>query len=224
MTEDKTRTYELIKTIKAFKDRKIVTSGYVIEMCKELFDRPGIGDLTDDQLQTMIDELNKLAATKQGATIIPSRKTPKAQAKGEILSLEEYAAQYDISAMFLTMIKNKRTGKSRPFILRAGLLYKMDKKYGRDGFEIQAEPVTLAATTDGKYSTFKGIVKIFDKQRNVRVFTDYATATPENAPSQRENLDEMASTRATNRAMRLATSMGLCSIEEISEYSGDESG
>jgi len=217
-------TIDLLKTIKAFKDQKIVTGNYIISMCKEMFDRPNIGVLTADQLQLMIDELNKLAAAKQGATIIPPRNTPKAQPKGEIVSLDDYAKQYDISAMFLTMIRNKRTGKEKPFILRAGLLYKMSKKYGQNGYEIGAEPVTLAAATDGKYSTFKGTVRIYDKKGTFKEFTDYATATPENAPSQVNNLDEMASTRATNRAMRLATAMGLCSIEEISEYAGDESG
>ena len=132
--------------------------------------------------------------------------------------MEDYAKQHEIPSFFLKIIKDRRTGEEKPFVLRAGLLYKMDKLFGKNGYEIIAEPVKLAAETEGEYSTFKGIVRIYDEKGNKREFVDYATATPENAPFQRNNLDEMASTRATNRAMRLATAMGLCSVEETAEY------
>jgi len=143
MAEDNERRIELLKTLKNLRDSKMITSEEITSMCVELFDRKGVGDMTVDELETLVEEINKIIAAKQGITMVPPKKAKKTQTKREILTLEDYAKQYDISKMFLTMIRNRRTGEEKPFILRAGLLYKMDKKYGKNGYEIIAEPIKL---------------------------------------------------------------------------------
>ena len=60
-----------------------------------------------------------------------------------------------------------------------------------------------------------------------RPFVDYCTTTTKNLTRFVRFSDyplEMATRRATNRAMRLATATGMCSVDEIKEPSGQESG
>jgi hypothetical protein len=60
-----------------------------------------------------------------------------------------------------------------------------------------------------------------------RPFIDYGTTTPKNLKGFVRFSDyplEMATRRATNRAMRLATATGMCSVDEIKESSGQASG
>ena len=60
-----------------------------------------------------------------------------------------------------------------------------------------------------------------------RPFVDYGTTTPKNLKGFGRFSDyplEMATRRATNRTMRLATATWMCSVDEIKEPSGKGSG
>ena len=60
-----------------------------------------------------------------------------------------------------------------------------------------------------------------------RPFVDYGTATPNNLRGFVRFADyplEMATRRATNRAMRLATATGMCSVDEVKESAATSGG
>lgn len=108
----------------------------------------------------------------------------------------------------------------RPFVLKTGLLWKMQQVYGSKHFSIKAEPIK--GTWEGEPATavYRGTVEITnDKGEAVATFIDIGVARPANVNNTRlhSQLDQLAATRATNRAMRLALAMGYCSVEELPE-------
>jgi len=222
MSNGKQERAYLMGELRTLRNKSLENRTKQNQIMSTLWDTDNITLLSNEQLGVLLEEMKKQPQAAQTVPVRASPKKPQKPQKREILTLEDYAKQYDISKLFLTLIPTSRGGPPRPFILRAGLLWKMDKKYGKYGYEIVADPIKLAAETEGKYATFRGTVTVWNEKGNTRSFIDIATATRENAPFQRNNLDEMASTRATNRAMRLATAMGLCSVEEREEYEEEE--
>lgn len=118
----------------------------------------------------------------------------------------------------MTMAQN---GQVNLFIKKAGLLHKMEQKFGNKAV-IQSEPVTgeelkalrdMDGIKDGqRYFVFKA--KVFVPGID-HPFTSYGSASEGNCRNGR--LLEMAETRAINRAMRLATNCGFTSEDEYTE-------
>ena len=114
-----------------------------------------------------------------------------------------------------------------PYITGAGLQYKMMETYGAGKFAVQS-----AMPSRDEYALLRQMMGLKDEEPLVvmrgevwiegfdRPFIDYGTTTPKNLRGFVRFTDyplEMANRRATNRAMRLATATGLCSIDEIKE-------
>ncbi len=103
----------------------------------------------------------------------------------------------------------------KPYVTKAGLNFVAKKL----GITVKVEPVrySFEKRPDGqKIAIFKGIATTADG----REYVDYGIASMENTTSmivKGGNLDHMASTRASNRALRLATACGYCSVEELPE-------
>jgi hypothetical protein len=103
-------------------------------------------------------------------------------------------------------------GKSaKPYITKEGLNYVAYQ----EGIETRAEPISPSWEDDPDVAAYRGIAVDEDGRR----FEDVATAHAGQVKNTvgRENLDELASTRATNRALRLATGCGFASIEEVQD-------
>ena len=110
--------------------------------------------------------------------------------------------------------------QGKPCVLTGGLLYKMDQKFGAKYTvkAVLASPEQHALIKDmmgveGPIVVFKGVV-----ETEHGTFEDWGTASPQNLKGFVKFSDygvEMASRRATNRAMRLACNVGLVSVDEL---------
>lgn len=115
----------------------------------------------------------------------------------------------------------------QPYITGAGLQWRMLEKYGPGKFAVQ----TLMPTLD-EYNLLRRMMGLKEEDPLVvmrgevwitgfdRPFVDYGTASPHNLKGFVKFSDyplEMACRRASNRAMRLATATGMCSVDEIKE-------
>lgn len=114
-----------------------------------------------------------------------------------------------------------------PYITSAGLQFKMLQTYKAGKFAVQA-----LIPTNEEYALLRRMMGLKDEDPLVvmrgevwvegfeRPFVDYGTATPKNLKGFVRFSDyplEMATRRATNRAMRLATATGMCSVDEIKD-------
>lgn len=122
--------------------------------------------------------------------------------------------------------------KDNPYVTTEGLLYKANEKYGDGNYAVQG-----MLPTPEEYSLLRRMMGLKDDEPAVlirgevwvkgfeRPFVDYGTATPKNLKgfvTFNTYPVEMATRRATNRALRLATNCGMCSIDEIdTEIKGD---
>lgn len=108
------------------------------------------------------------------------------------------------------------------FIKRPGLLYKTERKFKGIGYSVRVEVPTkdeletlrgmMGIDSSAPHAIMRGVVETNDGQR----YDEYGTATHGNTNSTtREYLLEMACTRATNRAMRVATVSGFTSVDEL---------
>lgn len=112
-----------------------------------------------------------------------------------------------------------------PYITSAGLQYKMLQTYKPGKFAVQA-----VMPSKEEYALLRRMMGLKDEEPLVvmrgevwvdglaRPFVDYGTTTPKNLKGFVRFSDyplEMATRRATNRAMRLATATGMCSVEEL---------
>jgi len=115
----------------------------------------------------------------------------------------------------------------QPYITGAGLQWKMLKQYGPGKFAVQ----TLVPSLD-EYNLLRRMMGLPEEEPLVvmrgevwvigfdRPFVDYGTASKNNLKGFVKFSDyplEMACRRASNRAMRLATATGMCSVDEIQE-------
>lgn len=121
-----------------------------------------------------------------------------------------------------------------PYITSSGLQYKMLQTYKAGKFAVQS-----VMPSKEEYALLRRMMGLKDDEPLVvmrgevwiegfeRPFVDYGTTTPKNLRGFVRFTDyplEMATRRATNRAMRLATATGLCSIDEVKEPSGEAAG
>ena len=112
-----------------------------------------------------------------------------------------------------------------PYITSAGLQYKMLQTYKAGRFAVQA-----VMPSKEEYALLRRMMGLKDEEPLVvmrgevwveglaQPFVDYGTTTPKNLKGFVRFSDyplEMATRRATNRAMRLATATGMCSVDEI---------
>ncbi len=112
-----------------------------------------------------------------------------------------------------------------PYITSAGLQYKMLQTYKAGKFAVQA-----VMPTKEEYALLRRMMGLKDEEPLVvmrgevwvdglaQPFVDYGTTTPNNLKGFVRFSDyplEMATRRATNRAMRLATATGMCSVDEL---------
>ena len=112
-----------------------------------------------------------------------------------------------------------------PYITSAGLQYKMLQTYKAGKFAVQA-----VMPSKEEYALLRRMMGLKDEEPLVvmrgevwveglaRPFVDYGTTTPKNLKGFVRFSDyplEMATRRATNRAMRLATATGMCSVDEL---------
>lgn len=102
-----------------------------------------------------------------------------------------------------------RGSSSKPYVTKEGLTYIARKA----GIQVSAEPLSPSWEGDADVAAYRGVAVDDDGRR----YEDVATAHADQVESTvgRENLDELASTRATNRALRLATGCGFASVEEL---------
>jgi len=119
-----------------------------------------------------------------------------------------------------------------PYITSSGLQYKMLQTYKAGKFAVQS-----VMPSQEEYALLRRMMGLKDDEPLVvmrgevwiegfeRPFVDYGTTTPKNLRGFVRFTDyplEMATRRATNRAMRLATATGLCSIDEVKEPVSDQ--
>jgi len=132
-----------------------------------------------------------------------------------VMAIYQMALNLEIPATGITILGGK------PYINTAGLLYKtfeVAKKHGGVK-KISARPLVdnegnaLISQEAGKPAFFIGRVEFKDGS----VYEDIGEASVSNIKMStiRPFLNSMAARRATNRAMRLATGIGLVSAEEI---------
>ena len=129
---------------------------------------------------------------------------------------------------FVVFIQNE------PYITSAGLQCKMLQTYKAGKFAVQA-----LMPSKEEYALLRRMMGLKDEEPLVvmrgevwvegldRPFVDYGTTTPKNLKGFVRFSDyplEMATRRATNRAMRLATATGMCSVDEIQAGTGSGSG
>ncbi|MDA0747760.1 MAG: hypothetical protein O2954_14660 [bacterium] len=122
---------------------------------------------------------------------------------------------------FVAFIKNE------PYITSSGLQFKMHQQYKAGKFAVQG-----VIPTPEEYMLIRRMMGLKEEEPLVVVrgevwvegfeksFMDYGTATPNNLSGFIKFSDyplEMATRRATNRAMRLATATGMCSVDEMKE-------
>ena len=120
-----------------------------------------------------------------------------------------------------------KEGNPRFYVNRTGLLIFMEKKFRAKKAKYSMWPEFLSPEeeerirkalripADEPFIAMKGIVEITYPDGTKERFEDIGTASAKDCYHNR--LVEMASTRATNRAMRLATSLGFTSVEELPE-------
>jgi hypothetical protein len=166
-----------------------------------------------EEYQKRIDELKALLES-EGLNEVQRKKIKT------MIALYQMALGLEIPVCGITILGGN------PYINTAGLLYKtieVSKSHG--GIKrISAEPLKdkdgnlLISQEPGKPAFFIGRVEFNDGT----VFEDIGEASIENIRMSTIHpfLNSMAARRATNRAMRLATGIGLVSAEEIA---GEES-
>lgn len=108
------------------------------------------------------------------------------------------------------------------FIKRSGLLALLDKRYGSEGYSINVEVPgedelasfnTMLGEMKSPFVIMKATVTL---HKSGRSFTEYASATTSNTNAKTRNyLVEMASTRSSNRAMRLCLASPFTSDSEL---------
>jgi len=139
----------------------------------------------------------------------------------EIVRAVEGANFNEVIAMQHFMMSHDAKGNPKITILKPGLLHKLETKW--DG---KAIPQAVIPTADEEMLLrrmmgfapndplviMKGCVYIPGVEHP---FVDFGAASPRDTPNKR--LLEMASTRAVNRAIRLATNCGFTSVEELTE-------
>ena len=126
----------------------------------------------------------------------------------DIESQEEFVT--DIAGVPSVFVKDMGTNDDpSPHVTKEGLLY-LGRKLG---YQIRAEPIKPSWEVDEGKVVYKGFVEDDDG----RTWEDYGTASYGEEIVGDENLDELASTRATTRALRLATGAGMTSLEEIED-------
>ena len=126
----------------------------------------------------------------------------------EIESAEEFVQEVaGVPRAFV--LSMGRGDDAKPYVTKEGLNYIAHKQ----GLETSAEPLSPSWEEPHDMAAWRGIVR--DQQG--REWTDVGTAhiEHEDMKGAEANLDELASTRATNRALRLATGCGLASAEEL---------
>ncbi len=121
-----------------------------------------------------------------------------------------------------------------PYITSAGLQFKMLQKYKAGRFAVEA-----LIPSQEEYALIRRMMGLKEEEPLVvmrgevwvegfdRPFVDYGTTTPNNLKGFVRFSDyplEMATRRATNRAMRLATATGMCSVDEIKERAARAAG
>jgi len=128
-----------------------------------------------------------------------------------------------ISQAFL--VTRDKTGTIHFYVNRTGLLVFMEKKFRskKAHYSIKTELLSeeeerrlrksLHITEEEPFIAMRGIVEIEYEDGKKETFQDIGTASPKDCFHSR--LVEMAATRATNRAMRLVTSLGFTSVEEL---------
>ena len=115
--------------------------------------------------------------------------------------------------------------QGKQFITHEGLL---DEFHKQGGTEILTELIS----SDGGTYIFKATVKIVDLKKDgefkgERIFTAHGDANKDNVSSSiLKHFIRLGETRAVNRAMRFATNIGMCSIDELdnTKESKSESG
>lgn len=146
--------------------------------------------------------------TTDGGKPEPEPPAPANTDETNIESQEQFVSE--IAGVPSIFVKDMGTDDDpSPHVTKEGLCY-----LGRQlDFQIRAEPVVPSWEVDEGKVVYKGIVEDDDG----RVWEDYGTASYGEEIVGDENLDELASTRATNRALRLATGMGMTSLEEMED-------
>jgi hypothetical protein len=140
--------------------------------------------------------------TRSGAKAVPDR------APSEIETAEEFVEEVaGVPKAFV--IQMGRGDSKKPYITKEGLNYIAH----RQGLFTRAEALSPSWEEPLDMAAWRGIVRDQDGREWVDVGT--AWAHHEDMQGAESNLDELASTRATNRALRLATGAGLASIEEL---------
>lgn len=162
-----------------------------------------------------------MSYSNQNAVVQYDRLQPVNDRAIEIIKGIEGANFNALIAPQFYMMTMSPNGQINLFIKKAGLLYKMEQKFGNKAV-IQSEPVIgeelkafrdMDGIKDGqRYFVFKS--KVFLPGVD-HPFVSYGSASEANCRNGR--LLEMAETRAINRAMRLATNCGFTSEDEYTE-------
>lgn len=146
------------------------------------------------------------------------------EAKPSLAVLDAHKLDQRIPPGFIVMMKDEKSGRETPFVTKGGLLWKAEQMFGRGGYAVKAVPVgdeeylrlrAREAVPEGQpCQIFRGEVWVAGFPEP---FVDYGIAWKQNVLNSRlhNQLLHLAATRATNRALRMATACGLASYEEM---------
>jgi hypothetical protein len=106
------------------------------------------------------------------------------------------------------------------YVKKTGLLMKLEQKFGKGNYSTRVEVPSkeeyeLIRSMTGlpvnePVAIFRGVVQVGNE-----TFVDYAAAHKYNCFGRTTNLVELSGSRALLRAVRQATNMGFCSVEEV---------
>lgn len=182
------------------------------ESIKSLLDENGVeytAEVPESELEDHVDEDasdDEEEKRADGSGELVAKPTPEAD---KVDNADEFVTE--IAGVPPAFVMSMGSGKSeKPFVTKEGLTYLA----AQQGLQVRAEPVK-PGWEDHDYVVWKGVV-----ENSVgETWEDYGTARKGSETIGDENIDELCSTRATNRALRLATGCGMTSFEEMPEGS-----
>jgi len=152
---------------------------------------------------------------------------PKKPKKGTLL--------VDVPSWGYIVYKDSKTGVARPYVNHAGMLAKLDAKYGTGNYEIRTRPIMLFTPTEGGPHEIEHPIYGKIPMGNfayhyceIRVKTNFGDQVGmfngefishkgNTSPYFHNNMNALNETRAINRAARKATACGFTSVEELKE-------
>jgi hypothetical protein len=172
-----------------------------------------MGEKLQEAMQSRAPPAKESAPAKSSApAVIPAGKnTPLIRNKFTVSTFQEYPKE------FLVQLQGNM------YITKAGLLWKA-KNMGLRDIRVKNLHWSFDKRQGGEFPEGVAVCEATVTMQDGSVYVDTGVAYDGNVKlaEVKKNLDHMASTRAVNRALRLATACGFCSLEETDVAGEDD--